>query len=380
MSNVALSPTTDQLWRRIRLPLAVIALILIVVSGLILIRGDRYEGRLDPRSTGKQGSKALAQLLRERGVEVNLARSADEASRALGPDSTLVVAFPDLVTEPHLRTLAAAAPARTVLVRPGEDALAILAPGVHTARDAGRRTLEPDCPLPAATRAGDADTGGARYDTDLLPGATGCYPYAGRPTLVLTPPTAGHDTVVLGSTSPLVNDRLDAHGNAALALNLLGAHPHLVWYLPGADELPPAKDSLWSLLPAGWRWGAAQLAIAVVLLALWRARRLGPVVAEPLPVVVRAAETVEGRARLYRRGRARDTAAELLRAATRERLARLLGSDPTEAALIAAITARTDHTAAHLHALLYGAIPADDEALVTLSDELDALIRQVRTT
>ena len=38
---------------------------------------------------------------------------------------------------------------------------------------------------------------------------------------------------------------------------------------------------------------------------------------EPLPVVVRAAETVEGRGRLYRRGRARDTAAESLRAVRR---------------------------------------------------------------
>ena len=47
----------------------------------------------------------------------------------------------------------------------------------------------------------------------------------------------------------------------------------------------------------------------MLLLALWRARRLGPVVAEPLPVVVRAAETVEGRARLYRRGGARGQAA-----------------------------------------------------------------------
>ena len=36
-----------------------------------------------------------------------------------------------------------------------------------------------------------------------------------------------------------------------------------------------------------------QLGVAVVLAAWWRARRLGPVVAEPLPVVVRAAETTE---------------------------------------------------------------------------------------
>ncbi|MFI6980182.1 DUF4350 domain-containing protein [Embleya sp. NPDC050154] len=380
MSDTALSPTTEQLWRRMRLPLTLVALVLIVVSALVLLQGDRHEGRLDPRSTGGQGSKALARLLGAEGVQVSTVRSADEAARSVGPDTTLLLPFPNLLTEESLRTLAAAAPARTVLVRPGEDALAILAPGVHTARDAGRHTLQPGCALPAAERAGDADIGGGRYDTSLLPGATGCYPDAGRPTLVLAPIGTGHDTVVLGSGSPLVNDRLDDRGNAALALNLLGAHPRLVWYLPGSGELPPAEDSLWDLLPSGWRWGAAQLAVAAVLLALWRARRLGPVVAEPLPVVVRAAETVEGRARLYQRGRARDTAAELLRAAAREQLARALGGNAGEAALIASITARTDHTSAHLHALLYGANPESDEALVTLSDELDALIRQVRTT
>ncbi|MFE5329992.1 DUF4350 domain-containing protein [Embleya sp. NPDC056575] len=377
---IPLGRTAEQTWHRLRVPLALVALVVIVVSALVLVQGDRHEGRLDPRSTGKAGSKAVAQLLRARGVEMQLVRSADAAERAIRPDTTLVVAYPDLLTDAHLARLAAAAPARTVLIRPDEAALNALAPGVRTARDTSGRKLDPDCRLPAAQRAGSADVGGGRFDIGPFPAATGCYPYAGLPTLVLAPAGPGRDTVVLGSGGLLTNDRLDAHGNAALALNLLGAHPRLVWYLPGSGELPPADDSLWDLLPAGWRWGAAQLAVAAVLLALWRARRLGPVVAEPLPVVVRAAETVEGRARLYRRGRARDTAAELLRAAARERLARLLGADTGEAALIAAITSRTDHTSAHVHALLYGAIPESDEALVTLSADLDALIRQVRTT
>ena len=61
-----------------------------------------------------------------------------------------------------------------------------------------------------------------------------------------------------------------------------------------------------------------ELFIAVVLVAGWRARRLGPVVEEPLPVVVRAAEVTEGRARLYRRAKARDRAANELRRATVE--------------------------------------------------------------
>jgi hypothetical protein len=73
------------------------------------------------------------------------------------------------------------------------------------------------------------------------------------------------------------------------------------------------------------KFGVVQLLVALGVLALWRGRRLGPVVEEPLPVVVRAAETVEGRSRLYRKAGARDVAAEALRRAAVRRLGTALG-------------------------------------------------------
>ena len=77
-----------------------------------------------------------------------------------------------------------------------------------------------------------------------------------------------------------------------------------------------AATDLSDLLPPWVGIVVAQLVVAVLVAALWRGRRLGPVVAEPLPVAVRAAETTEGRARLYRRRRARGRAADHLRAAS----------------------------------------------------------------
>ncbi|PRC53647.1 hypothetical protein C6A85_52785, partial [Mycobacterium sp. ITM-2017-0098] len=79
------------------------------------------------------------------------------------------------------------------------------------------------------------------------------------------------------------------------------------------------------LIPEQVTWMALQLALGVALLALWRGRRVGPLVAEQLPVVVRASETVEGRGRLYRSRRARDVAAESLRTAARQRMLPRLG-------------------------------------------------------
>ena len=86
--------------------------------------------------------------------------------------------------------------------------------------------------------------------------------------------------------------------------------------------------------------------MAVVVLALWRARRLGRVVEEPLPVVVRAAETVEGRGRLYRAAGARDRAAEALRRGARDRLVPRLGlpAGADREALVGTVAVRTGRT------------------------------------
>ena len=120
--------------------------------------------------------------------------------------------------------------------------------------------------------------------------------------------------------------------------------------------------------------------IAVGLLMLWRARRLGRVVPEPLPVVVRASETVEGQGRLYRAARARRRAATALRAAALSRMAPRLGirRDDGTAAMVDAVVTRTRRSPTDVTALLYGAEPEDDQALVTLADQLDALEAEVR--
>jgi hypothetical protein len=115
-----------------------------------------------------------------------------------------------------------------------------------------------------------------------------------------------------------------------------------------------------------------------VLLALWRGRRLGRVVEEPLPVVVRAAEAVEGRGRLYRAAGARGPAAEALRAGVRERTGVLLGLPPADrGALVTRAAARTGRDPAALDVLLYGAPPADDAGLVRLADALRAFEREL---
>jgi hypothetical protein len=206
---------------------------------------------------------------------------------------------------------------------------------------------------------------------------TECYPADGRAGL-LANPRGGHFVVVVGSARVWTNAWLGDNGDAALALGLLSTQPRVIWVLPRPPTLsPPDREhkSLFALLPDRLLWALLQLIVVVGLVALWRGRRLGPVVGEPLPVVVPSAETVRGRARLLRAARARGAAATELRTAAVRRISDLLGlgPDPPPAAVVAAVAARTARPGAQVDSVLYGEDPHDDAALVSLAAALDEL-------
>ncbi|MER7698338.1 DUF4350 domain-containing protein [Streptomyces sp. NPDC096095] len=409
-SPTSTAPTAGQVWTRARGILAVV--LILVVAGLTFaaVRSGTNHGQLDPRSADPRGSRAVAELLKERGISVTVATTLDEATAAAGPDTTLLVAGPNLLTRSQqlrLDEAASASAGRTLLIAPGPGATARLAAGARAEPHRAVRPLAPSCDLPTARRAGTADMGGIRY-TPQDPTAVACYPGAGLPSLVVLPTGTGGDTVVLGSPDFLHNERLDQQGNASLALQLLGSRPHLVWYLPSLSDPSATTDdpapgegdeeqseggtrddaadeaSFLDLIPSGWLWGALQLALAASLAAVWRARRLGPLVTERLPVAVRASESAEGRSLLYRKANARDRAADTLRAAARTRLAPLTGVPARDAhspeILLTAVSARITTRDYDLSTLLFGTAPSTDAALVLLADQLDALEREVRTS
>lgn len=392
LTSTSASPTPRQVWTRARGITLAVVLLLAAAVVIATIRSDAQHGTLDPRAADPKGSRAVAELLADRGVDTRVVTTLDEARAAAAPDTTLLVALPDLLThrqQTSLRSATAGSGGRTVLVAPGSWSVERLIPGV-TADPATslESELAPDCDLPAAQRAGTADLGGVRYTTTHLD-ADHCYRSERLATLLRVPETTGDgDTIVLGAPDILYNDHLDEQGNASLALQLLGSRPHLVWYLPSLSDAsaadPDDERSFFDLLPSGWIWGTLQLFIAAALAALWRARRLGPLVPERLPVAIRASETVEGRARLYRKANARDRAAAALRSTTRTRLAPLVGVPVAQAhAPEALLPALSTHLHNHgdgqtLHTLLFGPPPSDDAALIALADQLDALEREVR--
>jgi hypothetical protein len=363
--------TPSSVLRNNRAALALGAALLAVLAVLAAITAGGASGYLDPDAYNPEGAHAASVLLEDRGVDVRRVTDLPSTVAQATRDSTVFVPLSLELSSEELALLQDL-PGRVVLASGLDPSAVIGTAEVDGQVDVSRR--DPDCPLEAAVNAGRAEVGGFTYRGV----GVDCYDR----TLLAD---AGARRVLVGDGEWLSNDHLDEEGNAALMLGLLGRTSTLLWLMPDPDR--PAigtrqVDDPADLLPPWVGSVGLQLFLALLVLALWRARRLGRVVPEPLPVVVPAAETTEGRGRLYRAAGARDTAAESLRSGARERLAMRLGagSRPSPEVLTALVAARVARPDAEVQGLLYGPQPADDAALVRLADELDSLTQEVASS
>jgi hypothetical protein len=365
-----------ELWRKARYPIVAVIIALALVTLLAAIGTQPNSLPLDPRNTAPEGAHALSVLLTERGDSVSVVTTLAQITSS--PETTVVVAAPTELSDTALHRLADSS-ARVVLVDPGNDAL--LALGLPATADAetDATTIEPGCAIPSAVTAGSVRVAGDLYAVHAA--VSRCYIQNGDAALLESTRANGASTVVLGSPSTLSNAHLATAGDAALGLGILGNRT-VQWVSGGlnAGPAPPSRRGLFHLLPSRLLWATLQLFIALLVLALWRARRLGKPVVEPLPVVVRAAETVEGRARLMHAAKARGAAARSLRSAAIRRLsnAMRLGADDDPAAIVGLVAERAHRPAVDVQAVLYGGEPLDDAALVQLAQELPRLETAVR--
>jgi hypothetical protein len=368
-ADVRAAPLVRPWWRRAR---AWLVLLVVLVLGAILVGTlSSQPGRpLDPRSSLHDGSKALARLLAGYGAPVT-ATSSLATAVADGHDAAVLVTDPDDYSSAQLGRLAAAS-ARLVLVQPDTRAAAAVSPSLQPDPSASVSD-EPACADPGARAAGRVTLpdDAVAY---LGSGFTSCY----RGALVTSPRLA-----VLGSPALLRDDHLADDGVAALDINAITDSRRLtsvVWLLPGSDAAGSGPASIWDLFPGGAYRVFWWLIAIGVLVVLWRARRLGGVVTEPLPVVVRSAEVVEGHGRLYARAGARDRAAAALRSATVHRLGARLnlprGTPPDQVAAV--VAPQVGRPVADVTAVLAGPPPSDDAGLLRLAQELDHLETSVR--
>ncbi len=375
--TIAAPPTsTPSRWRRHRSTLLIVGfLVLAVVVVIALGGGDagRTEA-YDPRNSGEDGAQAVARVLDDEGVEVDVVRSADAFDDAdVDAGTTVVVSSVEQLGESTVERLldhaaGQADQATVVVVDPGPRLLELL--------DVDGPTLGVDTGDPIAAGCDDprfADLEIEVDDATSMPGS-GCF----GDTLVVR-----DDLVLLGSPQLLTNDQVLRADNAAAALRLLGQSDRLVWYVASYDDLV-ADDGVdfWSLVPDWIVPGAWLLLVTVVLLALARGRRLGPLATEPLPVVVKAIETTRSRGRLYRKAGDRTHAASALRAAARDRArVRLkVGAHVDEHALVRDVARHVGRSEAEVADLIgsQGRPPTSDRDLIALANALAALEEEVR--
>ena len=369
--------------------MGIVLLVIVLVS--LGLRGSVALGDpLSPTNAAPAGSKALVEVLREQGVEVEFTETLGDTTNAVSDfeQTTLLIYDPELfLTDFKLREAAKLAE-HVVIVDPSFDQLRQLAPEVSLA-GVVPQSLDDDCDLPAADQAGkvSGDSTGYRLtddDADAIEcfgSGNGVFSLIQIATSQQTPSGVPDQRMtVLGTWSVLANDTIARDGNAALALNLLGEHDTLVWYLPGIGDLDGSGAGAAEAATPDWLTPAiGLLMIAGIAAAVWRGRRLGPLVIENLPVTVRASETMLGRARLYERSGSRLRALDALRIGTVQRLARTAGLSrhATVDEVIVAAAALSGRAPSDLRTLLLDREPATDPELVQLSDELLILERDV---
>lgn len=360
-----------------------VALGLVAIIAVATLRAylttPRAGGRIDPAATGPAGAHALVTLLRDRGVDVVVADTVADTERGARSDALLLVAETARIGDKDLQRLAHL-PGDLLLVQPTPRARKALAPGIRTALDrVGVFARQPDCDLREADRAGSVDL--RTTETYVVAGEQpieSCYDGA------LVRYRTGERTItVVGGAFFMTNAGLLMQGNAALAMNLAGRRHRLIWYAPQRfEDRSSGTATIFELIPENVSWLVWQLVLVAALAALWKGRRMGPPVAEQLPVVVRASETVEGRGRLYRSRRARDRAAQALRVAALQRLSPRLGlgmhtGAVPESAVVAAAAHRSGMHPESLQHLLFGPAPSSDADLLHLARALDDIERQV---
>lgn len=421
-------------WLRFALPLAVVAgLATMTVVAHVVQQPDPTDASfLSPTSDAGDGARRLADGLAGAGVRVTVRKHTAQAiadAAATADPVTVFVTTPGLVHPRYLNRLLSLPPrVRVVLVAPDQGDLAVAGFDIRVLGPRWTATApQPGCSSDVASAAGPAAV--RRWWYTATPyRAVRCYGDA-----LVEFETLRATMTLVGAADPFRNDRAGEHGNQALARGLLARGPTVIWLdlhelepgpndgrgttgpdtgqdtdgdEPGGDSGRPQPtddpttgrgrsdgdgDSAnggdnaltdsplaRAFPPAVWAT-LALLALAALALAAASARRLGAPVAEPLPVRVRAAETVRGLGGLYRRARARSTSLATLQSAARVRLAEHYGlpADTPADEVAERVATTVGQPFLEVRHVLSGGVEDSDEELIRAATTVQSLVRFV---
>jgi hypothetical protein len=259
---------------------ALAALAALVAYGLVAYVVDGFTpspGGVPSSSyaTSAEGLAAYAQLLQRTGHPVSQLRSAPSAAR-LGPDTTLVVLDPQVLTAGGLNALRSFLQAGGTLIAGGSAVnpsrwLGALTPNPPTWSPTGPTTSYPLTSTPYTAGAGRVRSAG--FGSFTAPGSALPAVGAGGNALLDIASVGAGKLLMLADASPLQDFYLARGDNAALAVALAGPPGRRVSFAESVHGYGVATGL--AALPKRWKWALIGLLLAAAVAIAARFRRLG---------------------------------------------------------------------------------------------------------
>ena len=315
--------------------LAVISWLVVMIW--IAFQPQRTEGSLGIDDETDQGAAGITSVLEDQGIAVRPAQSMTQLRSELDRDPEATVVFHDKTmamqnaSYERLVELADLVPAdQRVFAGTSEPTQRYLLDGVDTAINVpvlDHLEAAETCQLDAAREAGSIEA--IRSGLVLDDPAAGCFALDDTTTgdqqtaYAYAETSAG--SVVFADWQMLSNSGLYDNGTATLATWALGQSDTVVWFQPDFSLDPDQDGDLSPVQLPDWvRMGIVWAVIVTGIALFYIGRRNGPVITEPLPAEVSAAETTVGRGRMYARAKHHGHAMVMLQQASLARLARSL--------------------------------------------------------
>ncbi len=150
--------TTSRRWRSWRWPLLTLVVLAAMAAISTYLTAPRPGLPMDPESTEPDGAHALVTLLRDNGVEVVVADGIADVEKAARPDTLILVAESEYLTDNTLLDRLARAPGDLLLVEPTARTREALAPDLSKATT-NTFDSNPNCSLREANQAGSVRFG-----------------------------------------------------------------------------------------------------------------------------------------------------------------------------------------------------------------------------
>lgn len=357
--------------RRGRFGLLVVGAIVLVVAVIAVIAPSGFdEGRyLDPASSEPGGTKALVLLLEGLGAQVEVVHELPL------DDHDVALVLEDRLGDAELDSMDAWVSGGGTLVV--ADTFSPLNPYTASVNANPEEPADRNCAIAALAEV--RSMSGTLEVLHADEGSVACFGDGAEGQVVIGPVGRGM-VVALGGPEPFTNENIDEQDDAVLIAALLAPRPGTKVALVGAAQVGEGGETIRDLLGDRVHQGLFQLAFGFLVYVLWRARRLGAPVSEPLPVEPAASELVRSMGRLLHQGETRDQVGRLLNDDMRRRLSRRLNLDPgltdREVAVVAA--ARTGLAIERFEAVLVPSSLDTDRDLVALGVALEQIDREVR--